>query len=322
VNVRRALNLTIAACLLSGASAFCAEPIWSGDFETGDLSQWSPILDIQAGTTDRLVVVDEPVREGRHALKVTVKPGDLNNLGNRAEVVLTNPYFTQGQERWFHWYTLFPANFQTSPKWMLWTQWHSNGFGVPMGFNLHGETLSFRVMGHLYDQQGQWSAGTLWTAKIQPGKWNEYLFHVKFSDDSSVGFVELWVDGEQVIQKTHHQTLDTGDYVYLKQGLYRDKTIDWDATIYHDGFKVFGSDPRPFSTPTEPEPDVGTPVDPVDPSNPDAGVSNPEDPKLPQEPGDLGGSGCGKSGSAALLVPAPLVLGALRRSMRRRRKRS
>jgi hypothetical protein len=299
VSVRKTLWIILATATYS-VSALAAQPLWSGDFETGDLSQWSPKLDLQEGATDRLSVVGEPVREGRHALRATVKHGDLNNNGSRAEVVLRDPMFREGDERWFHWHTMFPADFEPSPKWALYTQWHASGFGVPVGFNVHGETLSFRVMGHEYDGAGKWDAGTLWKEQLRRGKWNEYLLHVKFSDNPNIGFVELWVDGELVVPKTMHATLDPGDYAYLKMGLYRDKSINWDQSIYHDGMRVYAVDPRTRGDAKQ----VKSSLDVSDYDSEAAG-------------------GCGGSdefASAALFLPAPFLVRLLRRGVRRRRR--
>ncbi len=50
-----------------------ASTLWKGDFETGNLSQWSKP---QSVASDRLMVVTDVVREGDYALKATVKQGD------------------------------------------------------------------------------------------------------------------------------------------------------------------------------------------------------------------------------------------------------
>lgn len=236
------LKRAIALGLFLVAPAAMAEPIWVGDFETGDWSQWSSEIDVHEGTTDRVQVVTEPVAQGRFALKTTVRHGDINNNGSRAEVVLREPMFHQGDDVWFHWFTMFPEDYQPTEKWVLYTQWHSSGFGVPLGFNLHDETLSFRVMGHEYDRRSDWTGGTMWEAQLERGKWMEFLLHVKFSDADD-GFIEVWKDGEQIVAGTNHPTLDPGDYVYLKQGLYRDKSIPYDMTIYHDGMTAYSSRP-------------------------------------------------------------------------------
>jgi hypothetical protein len=242
---------SLSLILSSTALAATLEPTWAGDFETGDLSQWSG-FQVQAGTTDRLVVVNEPVRQGRYALRATVRPGDLANKGSRAEVTLGARRFFEGEEAWFHWYTLFPVSFVSSPSWALVTQFHSGGDGVPLAINLHGEELELRVMGHYWDARGQWDAGELWHAPLQRGEWMEFLLHVRFSADWSKGFVELWKDGELVVPLTQTATLDPGDSVYLKQGLYRDRTISWEQTVYHDGMRFFLE--RPDALIAQPEP--------------------------------------------------------------------
>jgi hypothetical protein len=302
------------AATTGSVPALAVTPLWSGDFDTGDLSQWSK-QDVAQGST--LEVVEKPVREGEHAMRVTVVPGGLSNNGNRAEVVLTDPIFREGDERWFHWYTLFPADFVTSSKWHLYTQWHSDGDGVPLQFNLHGETLSFRVMGHQYDHEEDWAGGILWRKPLQLEQWNEYLLHVRFSDRDNVGFVELWVDGKLAVPKKMHKTLDPGNYAYLKFGLYRDRTIGWNQSIYHDGMRVYASDPR--KTPAdEGTSGVGAP----DAGSAGLGGPNPPMESAPPEAVKPGGSGCGSGpvASVGLFLPVGFAFLGMRRIGRGRRR--
>jgi hypothetical protein len=343
--------LCVAGATALAATAF-ANPVFVGDFESGNLSQYQSI-DVQAGSTDRLVVVESPVRQGRYAVKATVKPGDEVKLGSRAELVMTNPLFVEGDERWFHWFTQFPADFQTSPKWHLFTQWHSGDFGVPLGFNLHGEQLSFRVMGTEYDKRQDWGGGYLWTAPLERGKWMEFLLRVKFSSNSNVGFVELWKDGKKVVSQTMHQTLYPGGSVYLKKGLYRDRSIGWNQSVFHDGMTVYSSRPEHLFTPPPaqeppaqqppaqeppaqeppaqepPTPGPG-PTFPTDPPlaglPPGTGTTppiggEPVRPRLPGAKGRLGGepAGCGASSMAGMLFPFATLLAIPVIGRRRRR---
>ena len=79
---------------------------------------------------------------------------DSSNNGHRAEVVLNNPanYFHEGDDVWYHWYTMFPNGFQTTPRFQVSTQWHqlSNTLtgGPAIEFNIDGKTknLDMRVM--------------------------------------------------------------------------------------------------------------------------------------------------------------------------------
>ncbi len=69
---------------------------------------------------------------------------------------------------------------------------------------------------------------------IEQNRWYDHVLHVKWSSDPSVGFVEVWVNGVNVVPKTHAATLYTGQEVYVKQGFYRgDSSLT--TEIIHDG---------------------------------------------------------------------------------------
>ncbi|HEY4187600.1 MAG TPA: heparin lyase I family protein, partial [Polyangia bacterium] len=77
-----ALAMTLSASCATPRSRLSVAPSWRGDFETGDSSQWSYILNPRG-----LSVVAAPVAEGRRAARVEIRPGDLwpNGL-NRVEL--------------------------------------------------------------------------------------------------------------------------------------------------------------------------------------------------------------------------------------------
>lgn len=99
-----------------------------------------------------------------------------------------------------------------------------------------------------YRQDESYNFAELWRGpSVQENKWYDFVFHIKFSRDASVGFVELWVDGEL-------QTLTDGStrayYRTLKDGTvgcgslirtqYRKEMMGLPdpTTIYHDQVKV------------------------------------------------------------------------------------
>lgn len=240
--------------------------VFRGDFETGDLSQWSKTQQVAA---DRLQVVAAPVKQGTRALRVEVRQGDdpINASGNRAEV-LWSPLEAEGNERWYAWSTLWPTGYPSSPTWQLFAQWHHTGLtgSPPLELYVNGETMSLRV-----------SASTVvWSAKLQRGAWHDFLLHVKWSSDAKVGFVELWYDGQPAGAKTAAATLYPGQGTYLKMGLYRNDTIMPTGVLYHDGLLV------------------GTTRADVEPlAAGDGGAAGPVDLALPAtgEPSDGGGPG-------------------------------
>jgi hypothetical protein len=211
---------------------------------------------------------------GTKALKVTVKNGDVatNSAGAvqteaRAEVVLTkalqghiDQHFREGDDIWFHWYTLFPLDYGTANGFQAWTQWHqSDGFVPPdcktgcspvVEFTVKEPNLVLRILGHTYDNANpgcftfeEGKCGYKWIAPLQKGHWYEMLLHVKWSTDPQKGFMELYVDKQRanptiLDRSITFSTLDGDGLVYMKQGLYRDDAIKIPQTVYHDGMTV------------------------------------------------------------------------------------
>lgn len=218
---RRLLPLALALAMPFAASA---KVLWRGDFETGDISQWTKAQQV---SKDRLSVQSTRVIEGKYALRALVKQGDdpINASGHRNELVDVT-YQPEGAERWYRWYTYFDEGYPSERKWQVFTQWHQyEDYGSPpIEFDVYGEEI------HLTN----WT-NVIWKAPLQRGRWLEFVFHVKWSKDPKVGFVELWYDGQKVLEKTY---LKTDSRVYLKQGLYRHADIQQDGIVYHDGMIV------------------------------------------------------------------------------------
>ena len=205
-------------------SAARASVLWSGDFSTGDLSQWEAI----EALATRLTVVTSPAHGTSHTMRVELHSGDLVNNGCRAEV--DGPFEAEGAERYYAWSTLFPTDYPTaaSSDWQVFTQWHHTGnFGgsPPLEFDIGRSQIMLLADG----------ATTLWSAPLVLGVWHDFIFHVKFSADAVVGFVEVWLDGKQALAKTYRSTMYADGHVYLKQGLYRKASITQTAVVYHAG---------------------------------------------------------------------------------------
>jgi hypothetical protein len=201
---------------------------WRGDFETGNISQWTRAQMVSA---DRLQVVSSPVRQGRYALKVTVRQGDnpISSSGNRNELVRMTLEPT-GSEYYYRWSTMFAADYPIANTWQLFAQWHHQGSSgsPPVEFIVVGQEMRLRVGG---------SGGAIvWTAPLVRGAWQDFIFHVKWSPDPRVGFVELYHNGRLVVPRRNIATQFSGQLNYLKVGLYRNSTIAPTGVLYHDGW--------------------------------------------------------------------------------------
>lgn len=199
--------------------------VWRGDFETGDISQFTRAQMVSA---DRLQVVSSPVRQGRYALKVTVRQGDnpIGASGNRNELVrLTHE--PAGSEYFYRWSTMFAPDFPAPATWQLFAQWHHDGDSgsPPVEFVVNNGRLLLYCSGT-----------TVWSAPLVRGAWQDFIFHAKWSSNPSVGFVELYHNGQLVLPRRYCATQFPGMLNYLKTGLYRNSTIAPTGVLYHDGW--------------------------------------------------------------------------------------
>ncbi len=125
---------------------------------------------------------------------------------------------------------MFDASFPAPTTWQVFVQWHHTGNSgsppvefsienneIQLGTNTNGETI-------------------VWRTPLVRSVWHDFVFHVKWSPNGSVGFVELWYDGQLVLPKRYIATSYAGMTTYLKMGLYRNDTISPDGIVYHDNF--------------------------------------------------------------------------------------
>ncbi len=327
----------LAAVALAAPAA--ASVSWRGDFETGDRSQWSRVEMI---APDRLQVVESPHRQGRYALRAEVRKWDdpINASGNRNELIRYDGA-SEGKEFYYGWSTLLPADYPLTPTWQVITQWHhpGNTGAPPVRFVLGcsasdcgrplPDTLFFIV-----DGKAVWQM-----APVTRGGWHDFVFHVRWSANSSVGFVELWYDGRLVVPKRFIRTLySSADTNYLKMGLYRDEATDPTQVLFHDGmvqattYEEAAARPAVEPPPSPGPPDAGIPPAPGPTPEPGPGpgpVPAPDGGSGPQQQpssgdslaGGGGGSaqvGCSQGGASALAaIPGALL--ALALLSRRRR---
>ena len=286
----RRLFLAAAVCLCAVQAR--ASVVWRGDFETHDLSQWTSV----DGLVSRLTVVTSPLRQGHYALRTELRSGDISSNGNRNELVRADA-LTEGMEEYYAWSTMFDSSYPSADSWQVFTQFHHTGCcgSPPLEFDIHGETVAF---------DSNTRTATLWSTPLVRGVWHDFVFHVIWSANPDLGLIELWYDGNKVIDAKAWQTLYSGQTNYLKQGLYRDASITPTAVLYHDAMTIGTTlaDVAPQLIPPPPPP----------PPAPDAGVPPPV---TQQSNVGFQASGCTSAGGAVsgLLLAAFALLRPRRR---------
>lgn len=222
-----------------------AAAAWSAGFETGDFSEWS--LHPQQKAWGRAAVVTSveglKPRQGTHALRVEVRPGDSNvagsGSGERTELLIGGDLTGagEGREAYWTWSTYFSKDFRSpGGSWNSFVQFHHTGAGSQS--NIHFQVtdrkvLTMRVMGgsHASPMRKDFVLGDL-----KRGRWYDLVFHVKWSADAKVGFVQVFVDGWEIVPKTFTPTLYAGQGAYFKLGYYR-AAYEETSVVYADAIR-------------------------------------------------------------------------------------
>lgn len=203
--------------------------VFSDDFTNG-LGQWFPQACLNETPPNGLTVVTSPERApGEPSVRFTV--ADSSTHANCAAVptadaraqIVGPKLFANGSDDFIAWSEMFPAGMPLPPSWFQFAEIYGPPFGgsPSMGFDLgsNGRMSLDRDSTHGYD------SAWVQSSPIVAGHWYDITVHVKFSTDRSVGFVELWLDGQP-------QTLTNG-----QTRLYYDTLVpgvNWDGSTPDD----------------------------------------------------------------------------------------
>lgn len=207
-----------------------ARPTFRAGYESG-LDAWD---ELQRTEPDRIRPVSSPVAEGRFAARFETRPSDSIGETDPRSEAFARVGAVEGEEQYYRWFTFFPEDFPTDPReFVTFTQWRA--------VDERDSFTSFMVWGDRIEMRRD---GTRWSAPLERGRWHEFVYHVRWSPDPDVGFVELCHDGRLVLPRLSMRTMGgrPGEGVenYLKQGLYKSPRLAT-GVIYHDGLEVGAS---------------------------------------------------------------------------------
>lgn len=198
----------------------------------------------QCPRSDSCLPTTERVRGATRALKVTLRESDpmLNN-GTRAELAKdTGASAHAHTEQRYGFSTFLPDTWQIDTQaGEIITQWHSSnadeaaagepGKSPPLALYINGDV--FKITS-IWDPKkvtidndptiGEPKGGraTLWQGPVTAmrGKWVDWVFHVKWNYDGN-GFVRVWKDGQQIVNRTGPNTYNDEDTLWFKYGVYK-----------------------------------------------------------------------------------------------------
>jgi MYXO-CTERM domain-containing protein len=351
------LMFAAAAALLGSTAARAAQPaytanpdvLWMGNFEDGATSLSGHCSEGQNGfcreqsvRAEQIQVVQDPVNEGRYAARFEVKYGDVMSGYSDERALLTPPstlWEDEGSERWYRWQVLWPEDYTGDyPKWDElgtpssrspggWVvEWHHDGNGAvetgsaPLYFGANNTNIKMCLV----DQATSTCREDVNLAPLQRGHWHDFVMHAKWSSDASVGFLEIWIDGKNVLPKHMAANKYPGMRNYMEAGLYRNGHIGDPGLRNPDGSFVYGNNGAPgvvyldgfiVGRTRESVLDSQTPAAPGTSSAPSTGGGSGS--VAPSQSGagfSQGGGGCSSSGLQQAWFALPLLgLFALRR---------
>lgn len=199
-----------------------AEVLWRGDFETGDLSQWRG-----APKFPGVKVVQDPVREGQYAVRIdgtnAARRGDRDRIEFQHQPA--PPGTAEGTERYFGWSVYVPQKLSDETHALGYFETRESWRQL-MSFEVKGDDILFTTR---VPYAQRWKG----KGKLTAGRWHDFAVHVLWSRDPAKGFVEVWFDGEQVVQRVHTATLLDENVAFFQIGLFR-PTSDVLETILID----------------------------------------------------------------------------------------
>lgn len=209
-----------------------AAVVWTGDFETGDLSQFDYVLNGEVNGNTYASAVQDLVLQGRFAARIELHDDAVWPNGLRRVELQHVPQAArtaEGATTCFGWSFHLPEALPEDPGHSL-GYWESqNSYQQMMAFNTNGDDIRFITQQPAYTEH--------WVAQgvLTPGEWHRIAMCVLWSEDPGQGRVDVWFDGEQVVTAAAAKTLADGNPHFAQIGLLRGN-VDYDGVpvIYID----------------------------------------------------------------------------------------
>src|SRR5215216_156455 len=185
--------------------------------------------------THRSLVTDSNiVRKGSHSAKMAVRDTDIPIPGDPRSQLGKERLFCEGVEAWIA-DSIYLDGLPTS-QWLMVSE---HGFAEPWYFpalSLQAESGLLSLWHH----SGKYTHERLGSTPALNRQWMDTVMHVKFSKYSSLGFVELYVNGNKILGPTYRNTInpDATDCGWAVINNYRAIGYMDTYTLYHDEFKV------------------------------------------------------------------------------------
>jgi hypothetical protein len=175
--------------------------------------------------------------QGSQAARFEVRAGDVEPDTGSQRSEVSGPTFAEGQDLYIRDAIRVPAANTYNAPWQIIQQLHEEDWGGSPGMAVLLDNKHALKLGAGDGSPTFWQGPTL-----QTDRWYDLVYRVKLSQDPSVGFVEVWLDGiEQKLAngqtRIYGQTMQAAE-TYLKAGIYRSKSSSGTSIVEHDAIAV------------------------------------------------------------------------------------
>jgi Polysaccharide lyase len=175
--------------------------------------------------------------EGSRAARFEVRPGDVEPDTGSQRSEVSGPTFKEGEDLYIRDAIRIPSGNTFEGPWEIVQQLHEEEWNGSPGMAVFLDPGPALRIGAGDGSPTYWTSSTLET-----DRWYELIYRVELSQDSSVGFVEVWLDGNQQSlangqTRMYGQTMQTAG-TYLKAGIYRSKSSTGTSIVEHDSIVV------------------------------------------------------------------------------------
>jgi Polysaccharide lyase len=215
----------------AAASAENPGVLFRGDFDSG-FTGWH----VQS-LSYRATLFSTGAYQGIQAARFEVQPGDVEPETGSQRSEVSGPTFEEGEDVYVRDAIRVPAANTYSAPWQIVQQWHEEDWNGSPGLAVFLEDNRALRLG-----PGD-SSHTFWkSAPLQTDRWYDLVYRMDLSQDPSVGFVEVWLDGVQQSlangqARAYGRTIQM-PATYLKAGIYRSKSSTGTSIVEHDAIVV------------------------------------------------------------------------------------
>ena len=207
------------------------EVLFKATFDSGFGGWYVQSLPGRAST-----VASDPF-EGKKAAHFEVRPGDVEPDTGSQRSEVSGPTFKEGEDLFFRDAIRVPSGNTFEGPWQIVQQLHEEDWNGSPGMAVFLNSAPALRIGAGDGSPTYWNS-----TQLETDRWYELIYRVNLSQDASVGFVEVWLDGTQQSlvngqTRMYGQTIQKAE-TYLKAGIYRSKSSTGTSIVEHDSIVV------------------------------------------------------------------------------------